>query len=274
VSQQSRREFLKTVATGATVAACAGVFGGAGCGVNPPPEAAAPEIDKAGQLIFPVGKYGQVGKVGGSVLLRPAANGVAVLFMRTGADEYKATSGLCTHVSCPVNYDPQHHLIECPCHGAQFGLDGHVMRKPATAPLNSYPVRVDPVTGEQVIDTRGSKMPTLDDDGKVRFEHDFFPEFDMYEVAVAFTPIGADAPIIVLRYESDVYITFPAYSTASRTILEYDQPSRRFVDPSPGIRRAEFDIDGSVKLGPPGTSPLKPYPTVLSGTEVVITLKA
>jgi len=267
---------LKTVATGATAAACVGVFGGsAGCGVNAPTEEAGPAIDKAGQLIFPVGKYSQVGKVGGAVLIRPTgAEEAAVLFIRTGSDEYKATSGICTHVQCPVNYEPTRQIIECPCHGAQFALDGHVLRKPAKAPLNAYPVRVDPISGDHVVDTRGSKMPALDDDGKVRFEYDYFNELNDYEVAHAFTPIGADAPIIVLRYESDTYITFPAYSTASRTILEYDKPSRRFVDPSPGVLRVEYDIDGSVKLGPPGTTPLVAYPTALEGTQVVITLKA
>lgn len=275
-SEHSRREFLKTVATGAaTVAAATCVFGSTGCGVNAPPSAPGPRVDKAGQLVFAPNKFPQVARVGGAVSIVPESlvegkEEPPVLFMRVSDTEYRATSGLCTHVLCPVNYDPQNRVIECPCHGARFGLDGKVLRKPANAPLKAYPVRTDPTTGEFVIDTRGSNMPILEEDGRVRFEYNFFPELEGYEVAFAFTPTGVPEPLIVLRYESNRYFTYPAYSTASRTILEYDKQTRRLFDPSEGIRRAEFDIDGKVKLGPPGTTDLTLYPTRLEGTVVVI----
>ncbi len=263
-----RREFLKSVATGATVAACPGLFV-AGCDiVGPAPEAAAPAIDAAGQVIFPEGQYPQVEQPGGAVLLRPeGAEKRPILFVRVSESEYRSTNGLCTHLLCPVSYAPKRGVIECPCHGSRFSLDGTVLRKPAVTPLFVYPVRTDPVTRELVIDTLGYRAPPVDDDGKVRMDLRSFSELDRPNTTFAFTPLGAPEPILVVHLGGGQFHCVQAYSTASRTLLVFDASAQTLVDPSTG---ATYRLDGSVLEAPAGTGPLVAFPVMVEGAQLVI----
>jgi cytochrome b6-f complex iron-sulfur subunit len=268
MTDQTRRDFLKTVATSATAVACTCAFGSTGCLVPPSPESTTPPVDRAGQLSFDLGVYPPVNQVGGAIILRPS-NASAILFMRVTETEYRATGGICTHKLCPVSYIAKENVIECPCHGARFSIDGKVMRAPATAPLNAYIVRTDPVTKQQVIDTRGTQMPARGADGRVRFERDFFPDLDEVESFFAFTPIGALEPLLILRFNETTYYAYAAYSTASHTILDYDPEVDRLIDTSAQMA-VEYNIDGSVHVGPAGTAPLRILPLSLQGTEIVI----
>jgi cytochrome b6-f complex iron-sulfur subunit len=36
----------------------------------------------------------------------------------------RALSGVCTHMGCLLEYNPAEQGLDCPCHGAKFGLDG------------------------------------------------------------------------------------------------------------------------------------------------------
>jgi Rieske Fe-S protein len=266
MSAQNRREFLVTLAAGTTAVASTCLLG-TGCGVDVPPSAAGPDVDTAGQVKFQPGTFSQVDKVGGAVMLNVAGLPQPVLLIRLSEGEYKATSGLCTHVACPVGYDKVAKVIECPCHRAQFALDGRVLRKPAISPLSSYPVRTDLVTGELVIDTRGADVPALVD-GKVEFPVARFFELEDVDGTFAFTPTGMSEPIIVLRYESARIFAFDAYSTAARCVVEYSADRRRLVDPCTG---SEFDIDGTVRNGPAKTA-LKRYATSFDGKTITITV--
>ena len=42
---------------------------------------------------------------------------------------------VCTHEGCPLGWNPQQHLIRCPCHGSAFDTAGNVVNGPAKAPL-------------------------------------------------------------------------------------------------------------------------------------------
>jgi menaquinol-cytochrome c reductase iron-sulfur subunit len=42
---------------------------------------------------------------------------------------------VCTHEGCPLGWNPNQHLIRCPCHGSAFDVSGHVVNGPATRPL-------------------------------------------------------------------------------------------------------------------------------------------
>jgi cytochrome b6-f complex iron-sulfur subunit len=39
---------------------------------------------------------------------------------------------------CVVAYSAGENKINCPCHGSQFDLDGHVVHGPAPHPLEAY----------------------------------------------------------------------------------------------------------------------------------------
>ncbi len=61
---------------------------------------------------------------------------------------YIALSRVCTHLGCLVDYDRSVNRLICPCHGANFTIEGKVISGPAPAPLTRYPVSVK---GEKIV---------------------------------------------------------------------------------------------------------------------------
>ncbi|UCG78739.1 MAG: ubiquinol-cytochrome c reductase iron-sulfur subunit [Nitrospirota bacterium] len=53
-----------------------------------------------------------------------------------------ALSRVCTHLGCLVRYDRGEDRIICPCHAAQFNLEGNVISGPAPRPLERIPLQV------------------------------------------------------------------------------------------------------------------------------------
>jgi len=53
-------------------------------------------------------------------------------------DQLIALSAKCDHKGCLVNWKPDQKIFECPCHEAQFAIDGKVLKKPATSDLKIY----------------------------------------------------------------------------------------------------------------------------------------
>jgi len=70
------------------------------------------------------------------------ANGVAVVLVREGARLY-ALADRCSHRGCALHEGELNddHTLTCPCHGSTFGLDGSIVKGPATAPQPAFEVR-------------------------------------------------------------------------------------------------------------------------------------
>jgi 3-phenylpropionate/trans-cinnamate dioxygenase ferredoxin component len=70
--------------------------------------------------------------------------------------EIHALDGVCTHEDLPLDGgEVEDGILECPWHGARYEVcTGRVRALPATRPLRTYPVRVDP---------EGNVFVTLDD---------------------------------------------------------------------------------------------------------------
>jgi len=79
----------------------------------------------------------------GALLLKPKGLGDRILVVRAKDGSLHATSSVCTHAGCDVEYDQGLGHIRCPCHGSQFGIDGHNVKGPARRPLKEYRVSND-----------------------------------------------------------------------------------------------------------------------------------
>ena len=59
------------------------------------------------------------------------------------AGDIRAFLAVCTHEGCPLGWNPQQHLIRCPCHGSAFDTAGIVVNGPAQRPLTRLETMVD-----------------------------------------------------------------------------------------------------------------------------------
>jgi cytochrome b6-f complex iron-sulfur subunit len=60
----------------------------------------------------------------------------------TDKTQYHAVNATCSHQHCLVNWKSDRKAFVCPCHGSTFNTDGSVIQGPATAPLQTFPTRV------------------------------------------------------------------------------------------------------------------------------------
>jgi Rieske Fe-S protein len=95
-----------------------------------------------GQVRFAIADYPVLLQVRGVILGRPEGFPTPLLVTRvaagSGADAILALAAICTHLGCTVQ--PSAGLLQCPCHGSQFDLEGHVLHGPALDSLIRYVV--------------------------------------------------------------------------------------------------------------------------------------
>ena len=65
-----------------------------------------------------------------------------VYLVKTGS-EVRALDSTCTHLGCRTRFNPETKLIECPCHGGVYDVNGKVVSGPPPAPLRSMTTRID-----------------------------------------------------------------------------------------------------------------------------------
>ena len=63
-----------------------------------------------------------------------------IFLVKTGKNEFRAMSSICTHLGCQVR--KTRFGFRCPCHGSAFDFNGQVVTGPANEPLPEYNLEV------------------------------------------------------------------------------------------------------------------------------------
>jgi Rieske Fe-S protein len=87
-----------------------------------------------------VGRLDQVPPGGG---LRASLGGDDAVIVVNVDGAVRAFRAVCTHEGCPLGWNPQQHLIRCPCHGGAYDTSGRVVSGPPPAPLTALRVAVE-----------------------------------------------------------------------------------------------------------------------------------
>ncbi len=71
-----------------------------------------------------------------------------IYLVRTGDREVRALDSTCTHLGCRTRFNAETQLIECPCHGGAYDMQGQVVAGPPPASLAPLTTRLD---GDQIL---------------------------------------------------------------------------------------------------------------------------
>jgi Rieske Fe-S protein len=133
------------------IAAAAGLAAGgavAGCASPPPPSPppAAPTDAPADSQVAPPTAAGSAGTKLGPASDVPVGGGTVfesleVVVTQPTPGRFVGLTAVCTHTGCIVDKVVDG-LIECPCHGSRYRLDGTVAGGPAPRALQARPVTV------------------------------------------------------------------------------------------------------------------------------------
>ena len=130
-SAPSRREFAKLL--GCAMLAGAGIAAARPLVLVRKPKATEPLLVARAEEI----------PIGGSRLFRYPTEHDPCIVVRLAADRFVAYSQSCTHLMCPVHFQPEKQQFVCPCHEGYFSaFDGAVLAGPPLRPLPSFPVEV------------------------------------------------------------------------------------------------------------------------------------
>jgi Rieske Fe-S protein len=138
----SRRDFIKLVTFGAGGVIVAGI------GIPAIDYLIAPALrsSKADTWV-PLGKVESfdVGKPALATFVRSQVNGwektatsYGVFVLKKSDTEFFVLSNKCTHLGCHVNWNADKKEYICPCHDAQFDINGKVLGGPPPRPLDVY----------------------------------------------------------------------------------------------------------------------------------------
>lgn len=157
MSELTRRQFCLVTGAGVVCAACGNGSSGGGNDLAvahdmvTPPDLLNPECAVGGKLYAgPASKFA----VGMSTFFGCSR----VLVLRDAAGLYAMTS-ICPHEQCDVQFAPNTHDFECPCHLSTFDFNGGLTMGPATTGLVHFAVSLDG-SGNVVVDLQTNVPPS------------------------------------------------------------------------------------------------------------------
>ena len=63
-----------------------------------------------------------------------------VILVRLSETEFRAFAGVCTHLDCIVEYQPDQRRLWCNCHNGEYDLQGRQVAGPPPRPLQQFEV--------------------------------------------------------------------------------------------------------------------------------------
>ena len=105
----------------------------AGCG-----DTGVPGTPEEGWVEVPLSQHPGLREPGGHAHVRVPEALLDVVVVHAADGCHRAVWRTCTHGDCAVAWDAALGAVECPCHGSRFGLDGRVLRGPASRPLTAF----------------------------------------------------------------------------------------------------------------------------------------
>jgi nitrite reductase/ring-hydroxylating ferredoxin subunit len=111
----------------------------------PPPDTSEPPVPcEPGKFCIDLTRESAMAlaAVGGSLRVVTASG--TLMVVRTDEGTFEVTSAICTHKGCAFRWNGT--VLNCPCHGSQFTLEGAVVKGPAMVALKTYEAVFDPAT--------------------------------------------------------------------------------------------------------------------------------
>jgi len=133
-AQVTRREFCNFLALTSTTlfVSAAGLAGKAALDARSEPAHPQKRIEGAGRLA-----------PGSSLNFHYPNEGDTAILVRVSDGEYYAYGQKCTHLACPVYFEPLRQRFECPCHEGGFDMrTGNVLYGPPPRPLDQIILEV------------------------------------------------------------------------------------------------------------------------------------
>jgi Rieske Fe-S protein len=124
------------LAAAGAASGCGGSTGGSGTAAPAAPSTVEAPAAAAGSAGTKLGPAADVPVGGGTVY-----ETLEVVVTQPEAGRFEGLSAVCTHTGCIVDKVADG-LIDCPCHGSRYHLDGTVARGPAPRALSPRPVTV------------------------------------------------------------------------------------------------------------------------------------
>jgi Rieske Fe-S protein len=124
------------LAAAGAASGCGGATGGSATAAPAAPSTVETPAAAAGSAGTKLGPAADVPVGGGTVY-----ETLEVVVTQPEAGRFEGLSAVCTHTGCIVDKVADG-LIECPCHGSRYHLDGTVARGPAPRALSPRPVTV------------------------------------------------------------------------------------------------------------------------------------
>ncbi len=256
----TRRQFLQTSAALSAVVCTGGCFS-----LNPVPSVDGPASDLAGRIQFVAADFPALAKAGGAVTMQSSGYDQPVLVMHLADSSYQAVSAICTHLGCTVSFRDDKQIVECPCHGGRYGVDGQVLRAPPLLPLVSYSVAHDPTSDKVTIDSR-TKFYAGVVNGTITLTPSGIGLISFTGGQLTYYPAGFGGALTVLAVADNTYATLAGSCTFGDCLLTFD--GTQLNCPCHGCA---FALDGSVKNGPASVA-LQSYANSFDGTSLLISV--